>query len=269
MLVQLADMTRRLFICGMVLLTLSGCAAPEPDPALTSIYKQTSDSLKEPVLAEITRLCGHFEDGSVPESCDPNKSPIPAANPGTAGIEEQLSQVPQESLPVVVEAYSQTYALTPTPERPSQLFDGIDFTSFIEDTGASATADKSAVASAIERELGVLYTIGTIRAFADNPTRDRLDDLEDQHEKVLAALTENLTTAANPPAIPAGYQIPSDILPADQPLTNNQDAIGAVEKLTETTEAFWRRTAETAQTTPWRIGSIRIATLLSTPNGQK
>lgn len=267
MLVQLADMTRRLFTCCMVVFALSGCASPEPDPALTSIYKQTSDSLKDPVLAEITRLCGHFEDGSTPKSCDPDQSPIPPAAAGTAGIEEKLANVPQESLPVIVELYSQTAA--DSPILLPELFDGIEFAPLTEVANDATAADQSAIASAVERELGVLYTVGTIRAFADAPTRAQLDELENQHEAILAALTDNLTTDANPPVIPAGYQIPSDILPADHPLTNNQDAAGAVEKLKETTASFWQRTAETARTTPWRIASIRIAALLSTPNNTK
>lgn len=118
---------------------LSGCSLPgavgrlldppQPDPTLLHLYaKAVDDSLTatEPAVAglrkgdadelaaEITRLCGHYEDGTTPPSCEVaihTTAPAPFdATVTLQGILDSLGSVPQESLPVVMDQYLELVA---------------------------------------------------------------------------------------------------------------------------------------------------------------
>lgn len=157
-------------------LFLAGCAAPTPDPTLTSLAAgaqadATSGTPQatlrakqaEELYSEIARLCGRGSDGATPPECvHPTGTPTP--------ILLAVGSVPDSSMPLVSTHYVQLAMLSApvsygaAPEGAQQLHDW---------------------------ESGVVYALETSQAFS---TSKLVSTSMSAHKSLLASLNTSATT---------------------------------------------------------------------------
>lgn len=190
-------------------LSLSACSlvdafGPQPDAALLELaHKATADSTEadgedgtvaeiraghaEALYAEISRLCGIDETGTVPQSCEVNPADSEEA-PSPARLGAYLTavdEVPEESRDLVV----------------SQAIDLASFdTTELEPAEITEPADLALLEELLIQEHAAVYALEAARAFASAP--GDVDSLVDDHQLRVNLLTDMLDDA---PVAAPGY----------------------------------------------------------------
>ena len=205
----------------MAAFTLAACANPSPNEALSKLLAVAPESEKPALTAEIVRLCGHHKNSEIPKSCDPAAATanIDLPDAGSSGVLQVLADVPQESLPVVVNLYlSYVASEQTTPDLPNVTLDPA------RSEGDARAAAITAAKAALEAEY----------AF-------------DCAEKLREALGDQ--APARLPAYTFNQPLPTDSATAQSFLT----------ELTKELDALHVHDAEAATTPAWRLLSLSIA----------
>ncbi len=228
-------------VAAFFLLTLSSCANPEPDPALSQLYVVADEKHKELLYDEIIRVCGHHEDGRVPETCNPE---VPATiQPGSAGVLEVISTVPEESLPLVVDVY-------------------LDYVS--EEGEPSPIPAVGNFSESLDMEYSFQYALGVARAFGDAEVDALVDELDKQHEVIVekleeATAAEPTTEAAEASETPtAAVRQPAYSFNHEEP-TDSASARAFIEAVHGDIVAWHVHTAQTTTTPEWRETALTVA----------
>lgn len=232
----------------MAAFTLAACANPSPNEALSKLLAVAPESEKPALTAEIVRLCGHHKNSEIPKSCDPAAATanIDLPDAGSSGVLQVLADVPQESLPVVVNLYlSYVASEQTTPDLPNVTLDPA------QSEGDARAAAITAAKAALEAEYAFDYAVGIIEAFGDEQVDNAADGVDDRHEAVAEKLREALGDQA-PARLPA-YTF-------NQPLpTDSATAQSFLTELTKELDALHVHDAEAATTPAWRLLSLSIA----------
>ncbi|GAA1475015.1 DUF4439 domain-containing protein [Corynebacterium felinum] len=264
-------------------LTLASCANPTPNSALLRLHHSAEGDNKQQLAAEITRLCGHTHDGKTPDSCKADahgnfptpKTPAPEPlAPGAEGILAVLAEIPQESMPIIIEQflkYPLQEVIATFDNKNTFNFEALTIptaftTTHTEKTPAptpTVTApgadDIRGAEAALAEEYAHIYALGVTMAFTDSETQARTEKLIESHQKVIDTLEQLLEKDAYAPTAAPGY----DLKTSTQP-TNAESARATVKELTDNNAQFWKNTAAQATTPQWRTAALVITGYLST-----
>ncbi|MCS4489120.1 MULTISPECIES: DUF4439 domain-containing protein [unclassified Corynebacterium] len=269
-------------LCALVLgLILGGCAAPSPHPTLAGLYRVSEGEQQQELGAEIARLCGHLRDGEVPASCTPEgtdtfltESSTQDFSADTAGILNIIADIPQESLPLIVDQY--LFYATTNAEPISQVVVKLDIPAAAQrnpdgtapqqepdpetHSHNAAFVDLVAAREALRREYGFLYALGMATAFADDMQDQRIAQLEKVHQRIADSLEFALNEDAFIPVPAAGYSFDDLELPYD-----DRSAAAFVDELVASNERDWQAFASQAHHAPWRTTSLSTLGYLTNP----
>ena len=213
---------------------LSACSrpAPEPNHTLVSLAEQarTDAAALAPVRSdlaairerhatmlstEVARDCGHFENGSVPDSCVSTTSPSAATTTSVAAaahtepnavlkaaldqVNSLLADIPADSAVVVARIHTELAILTMAAPP-----------AFDQNNNITPTAaDSDQVKKALEWEYATIYGLEVHEAFVANELASTLNDALDEHRSIATALRMGLESAnvSDIPVAEAGYTI--------------------------------------------------------------
>ena len=257
---------------------LSACSrpAPEPNHTLVSLAEQarTDAAALAPVRSdlaairerhatmlstEVARACGHFENGSVPDSCVSTTSPsattttsataAPHAEPNAVlkaaldQVNSLLADIPADSAVVVARIHTELAILTMAAPP-----------AFDQNNNITPTAaDSDQVKKALEWEYATIYGLEVHEAFVANELASTLNDALDEHRRIATALRMGLESAnvSDIPVAEAGYTI------------NDVKNSGFFADSASQSVLAWHDYASHASDASWRALCIRIASTIA------
>lgn len=250
---------------------LSSCAVvdlfgPRPNPELQSLAAQAvhdetilreqdpaaaqlRGAQAEILLAEIQRLCGTDETGTVPPTCEVDLSAhvIPSGSQGTSG--EIINAALDSHIQAVGEVPEQTRDLLTAQAIELAAADGD--TSLPEPMPLTVEEDLDAARSLLEQELAAEYGLGVALAFADSGTSPLIDALLSSHRDRILALQLLLRDSGEVPEPHAGYEFEQAPEPVDAPSARSfADALAA------DTPLRWQSAATDAVSVEWRSFAV-------------
>ena len=213
---------------------LSACSrpAPEPNHTLVSLAEQarTDAAALAPVRSdlaairerhatmlstEVARDCGHFENGSVPDSCVSTTSPSDTTTTSATAashsepkavikaaldqVNSLLADIPADSAVVVARIHTELAILTMAAPP-----------AFDQNNNITPTAaDSDQVKKALEWEYATIYGLEVHEAFVANELASTLNDALDEHRSIATALRMGLESAnvSDIPVAEAGYTL--------------------------------------------------------------
>ena len=256
---------------------LSACSrpAPEPNHTLVSLAEQarTDAAALAPVRSdlaairerhatmlstEVARDCGHFENGSVPDSCVSTTSPSATTTSATAAahaepnavlkaaldqVNSLLADIPADSAVVVARIHTELAILTMAAPPAFDQNNNI--------TPTAADSDK--VKKALEWEYATIYGLEVHEAFVANELASTLNDALDEHRRIATALRMGLESAnvSDIPVAEAGYTI------------NDVKNSGFFADSASQSVLAWHDYASHASDASWRALCIRIASTIA------
>lgn len=264
-------------VAAVASVTLTGCSlipTPSPDPTLLSLYQRAALDAKDAsdpnvaalradnaaaLKSEIERLCGHYDDGQVPESCQVTEDPtgVDTATPATTHILDQLATVPQESLPVVLMEFLQLATqLGPLP--PLHHAD-VSIQTNTNVPKSVVNADEETFLLRTEQEFGFTYGLQMAMAYADADLLPLLEESLNSHYEILNKLEE--TTGSQYMAIPVLQ--PTYDLSTYPTVSDAASAREFYSALLSDLLKGWMQAAAQAGADSWRYQSFIIAGLLT------
>ena len=257
---------------------LSACSrpAPEPNHTLVSLAEQarTDAAALAPVRSdlaairerhatmlstEVARDCGHFENGSVPDSCVSTTSPSAATTTSVAAaadtepnavlkaaldqVNSLLADIPADSAVVVARIHTELAILTMAAPP-----------AFDQNNNITPTAaDSDQVKKALEWEYATIYGLEVHEAFVANELARTLNDALDEHRSIATALRMGLESAnvSDIPVAEAGYTI------------NDVKNSGFFADSASRSVLAWHDYASHASDASWRALCIRIASTIA------
>ena len=256
---------------------LSACSrpAPEPNQTLVSLAEQarTDAAALAPVRSdlaairerhatmlytEVARDCGHFENGSVPDSCVSTTSPSATTTSATAAahaepnavlkaaldqVNSLLADIPADSAVVVARIHTELAILTMAAPP-----------AFDQNNNITPTAaDSDQVKKALEWEYATIYGLEVHEAFVANELASTLNDALDEHRRIATALRMGLESAnvSDIPVAEAGYTI------------NDVKNSGFFADSASQSVLAWHDYASHASDASWRALCIRIASTIA------
>lgn len=224
-------MNRRLLPFVLVPL-LASCSVemlgPRPNPELSTLADQAhatgraADAAE--LEAEIARLCGTHEDGTVPTSCDYTPTPVEEADAFEVTV-AAVDDVPAESRDLVAR---QAVALAAGEAAPVPL---------------SESAAEQARAL-LRTEYAHVYGLQVAQAFHGD-----VETLIDAAETRITALREVLAPAGDVPVAEPGYAVSRELSPGDE---------GFVTALVAERDAAWLNAVSDADDDGWRAWLARV-----------
>ena len=225
-------MNRRLLPFVLVPL-LASCSAemlgPRPNPELSTLADQAhatgraADAAE--LEAEIARLCGTHEDGTVPTSCDYAPTPVEEADAFEVTV-AAVDDVPAESRDLVAR---QAVALAAGEAAPVPL--------------SEAAAEQAR--ALLRTEYAHVYGLQVAQAFHGD-----VETLIDAAEMRITALREVLAPAGDVPVAEPGYAVSGELSPGDE---------GFVTALVAERDAAWLNAVSDADDDGWRAWLARVA----------
>ena len=257
---------------------LSACSrpAPEPNQTLVSLAEQarTDAAALAPVRSdlaairerhatmlstEVARDCGHFENGSVPDSCVSTTSPSATTTTSVAAaahtepnavlkaaldqVNSLLTDIPADSAVVVARIHTELAILTMAAPP-----------AFDQNNNITPTAaDSDQVKKALEWEYATIYGLEVHEAFVANELASTLNDALDEHRSIATALRMGLESAnvSDIPVAEAGYTI------------NDVKDSGFFADSASQSVLAWHDYASHASDAAWRALCIRIASAIA------
>ncbi|MCQ9371009.1 ferritin-like domain-containing protein [Corynebacterium sp. 35RC1] len=254
-------------------LGLAGCSVLDPQPlpdahlaALAATAQADRPNDAAALRAEMIRVCGHREDGSVPESCseqaiDATISSSQAVEPAEAAgqVEDLFFALPEQSRLLVAQMYTTLPASSDvevTPEPPALEGSEQPPQDKAQDPEQESESDwAAALRTGLEEEYELLYGLDVARAFADPATTARIDRAHQVHTERVAQLQELLSPTGDvPAALPAYAFAPSSTVPVDQ-----ATAAIAVDELLSSTSSTWANIAAEAKTEAFASYALRLS----------
>lgn len=227
-------MNRRLLPFVLVPL-LASCSVemlgPRPNPELSTLADQAhatgraADAAE--LEAEIVRICGTHEDGTVPASCDYVPTPVEEADAFEVTV-AAVDDVPAESRDLVAR---QAVALAAGEAEPVP----------VPLTEAAAEQARAL----LRTEYAHLYGLEVAQAFHGD-----VETLIDDAETRITALREVLAPAGDVPVAEAGYAVSGELSPGDE---------GFVPALVAERDAAWLNAVSDADDDAWRAWLARVA----------
>lgn len=225
-------MNRRLLPFVLVPL-LASCSVemlgPRPNPELSTLADQAhatgraADAAE--LEAEIARLCGTHEDGTVPTSCDYAPTPVEEADAFEVTV-AAVDDVPAESRDLVAR---QAVALAAGEAAPAPL--------------SEAAAEQAR--ALLRTEYAHVYGLQVAQAFHGD-----VETLIDAAETRITALREVLAPAGDVPVAEPGYAVSGELSPGDE---------GFVTALVAERDATWLNAVSDADDDGWRAWLARVA----------
>lgn len=225
-------MNRRLLPFVLVPL-LASCSVemlgPRPNPELSTLADQAhatgraADAAE--LEAEIARLCGTHEDGTVPTSCDYTPTPVEEADAFEVTV-AAVDDVPAESRDLVAR---QAVALAAGEAAPVPL--------------SEAAAEQAR--ALLRTEYAHVYGLQVAQAFHGD-----VETLIDAAETRITALREVLAPAGDVPVAEPGYAVSGELSPGDE---------GFVTALVAERDAAWLNAVSDADDDGWRAWLARVA----------
>ncbi|HJD78129.1 MAG TPA: hypothetical protein K8V93_03855 [Corynebacterium pollutisoli] len=225
-------MNRRLLPFVLVPL-LASCSVemlgPRPNPELSTLADQAhatgraADAAE--LEAEIARLCGTHEDGTVPTSCDYAPTPVEEADAFEVTV-AAVDDVPAESRDLVAR---QAVALAAGEAAPVPL--------------SEAAAEQAR--ALLRTEYAHVYGLQVAQAFHGD-----VETLIDAAETRITALREVLAPAGDVPVAEPGYAVSGELSPGDE---------GFVTALVAERDAAWLNAVSDADDDGWRAWLARVA----------
>lgn len=225
-------MNRRLLPFVLVPL-LASCSVemlgPRPNPELSTLADQAhatgraADAAE--LEAEIARLCGTHEDGTVPTSCDYAPTPVEEADAFEVTV-AAVDDVPAESRDLVAR---QAVALAAGEAAPVPL--------------SEAAAEQAR--ALLRTEYAHVYGLQVAQAFHGD-----VETLIDAAEMRITALREVLAPAGDVPVAEPGYAVSGKFSPGDE---------GFVTALVAERDAAWLNAVSDADDDGWRAWLARVA----------
>ena len=255
---------------------LSACSrpAPEPNHTLVSLAEQarTDAAALAPVRSdlaairerhatmlstEVARDCGHFENGSVPDSCVSTTSAATTTSVAAAAhtepnavlkaaldqVNSLLADIPADSAVVVARIHTELAILTMAAPP-----------AFDQNNNITPTAaDSDQVKKALEWEYATIYGLEVHEAFVANELASTLNDALDEHRRIATALRMGLESAnvSDIPVAEAGYTI------------NDVKNSGFFADSASQSVLAWHDYASHASDATWRALCIRIASTIA------
>ena len=254
---------------------LSACSrpAPEPNHTLVSLAEQarTDAAALAPVRSdlaairerhatmlstEVARDCGHFENGSVPDSCvSPSATTTTSATAAAHAepnavlkaaldqVNSLLADIPADSAVVVARIHTELAILTMAAPP-----------AFDQNNNITPTAaDSDQVKKALEWEYATIYGLEVHEAFVANELASTLNDALDEHRRIATALRMGLESAnvSDIPVAEAGYTI------------NDVKNSGFFADSASQSVLAWHDYASHASDASWRALCIRIASTIA------
>ena len=257
---------------------LSACSrpAPEPNHTLVSLAEQarTDAAALAPVRSdlaairerhatmlstEVARDCGHFENGSVPDSCVSTTSPSATTTTSATAaahaepnavlkaaldqVNSLLADIPADSAVVVARIHTELAILTMAAPP-----------AFDQNNNITPTAvDSDQVKMALEWEYATIYGLEVHEAFVANELASTLNDALDEHRRIATALRMGLESAnvSDIPVAEAGYTI------------NDVKNSGFFADSASQSVLAWHDYASHASDASWRALCIRIASTIA------
>ena len=257
---------------------LSACSrpAPEPNHTLVSLAEQarTDAAALAPARSdlaairerhatmlstEVARDCGHFENGSVPDSCVSTTSPSAATTTSATAaahtepnavlkaalgqVNSLLADIPADSAVVVALIHTELAILTMAAPP-----------AFDQNNNITPTAaDSDQVKKALEWEYATIYGLEVHEAFVANELASTLNDALDEHRRIATALRMGLESAnvSDIPVAEAGYTI------------NDVKNSGFFADSASQSVLAWHDYASHASDASWRALCIRIASTIA------
>jgi len=208
---------------------------------------------------EVARDCGHFENGSVPDSCVSTASPSAATTTSVAAaahtepnavlkaaldqVNSLLADIPADSAVVVARIHTELAILTMTAPP-----------AFDQNNNITPTAaDSDQVKKALEWEYATIYGLEVHEAFVANELASTLNDALDEHRSIATALRMGLESAnvSDIPVAEAGYTI------------NDVKNSGFFADSASQSVLAWHDYASHASDASWRALCIRIASTIA------
>lgn len=224
-------MNRRLLPFVLVPL-LASCSVemlgPRPNPELSTLADQAhatgraADAAE--LEAEIARLCGTHEDGTVPTSCDYAPTPVEEADAFEVTV-AAVDDVPAESRDLVAR---QAVALAAGEAAPVPL--------------SEAAAEQAR--ALLRTEYAHVYGLQVAQAFHGD-----VETLIDAAETRITALREVLAPAGDVPVAEPGYAVSGELSPGDE---------GFVTALVAERDAAWLNAVSDADDDGWRAWLARV-----------
>jgi len=202
---------------------------PRPNPELSTLADQAhatgraADAAE--LEAEIARLCGTHEDGTVPTSCDYAPTPVEEADAFEVTV-AAVDDVPAESRDLVAR---QAVALAAGEAAPVPL--------------SEAAAEQAR--ALLRTEYAHVYGLQVAQAFHGD-----VETLIDAAETRITALREVLAPAGDVPVAEPGYAVSGELSPGDE---------GFVTALVAERDAAWLNAVSDADDDGWRAWLARVA----------
>ncbi|MCQ9342404.1 hypothetical protein [Corynebacterium kozikiae] len=254
-------------------LGLAGCSVLDPQPlpdahlaALAATAQADRPDDAAALRAEMIRVCGHREDGSVPESCseqaiDATISSSQAVEPAEAAgqVEDLFFALPEQSRLLVAQMYTTLPASSDgevTQEPPALEGSDQPPQDKAQEPEQESESDwATALRTGLEEEYKLLYGLDVARAFADPATTARIDRAHQVHTERVAHLQALLAPTGDvPAALPAYAFAPSATVPVDQ-----ATAAIAVDELLRSTSSTWANIAAEAKTEAFASYALRLS----------
>ena len=263
-----------LFLAG----GLAACTiipAPEADPTLSALSAdahadvaelsgtdprgaEVRERHAEALDAEIRRLCGVLEDGTVPDSCT-----VPEATDATVSatigsadvlpesaelIAREVASVPQESVLKLTRMHGELAVLTGTTAEPSAAETFVDDATFDPDS-----ADLEAALRALEWQYSAIYGLEVAQAWADPPVATSIGEAVAGHRELAEQLRELLSGVPESrlPVPAAGYGMPEGKAPTDA-----GSALATAVSIETDSVFMWQADATTAEQPVWRVWCV-------------
>jgi len=207
---------------------------------------------------EVARDCGHFENGSVPDSCVSTTSPSATTTSATTAahtepnavlkaaldqVNSLLADIPADSAVVVARIHTELAILTMAAPP-----------AFDQNNNITPTAaDSDQVKKALEWEYATIYGLEVHEAFVANELASTLNDALDEHRNIATALRMGLESAnvSDIPVAEAGYTI------------NDVKNSGFFADSASQSVLAWHDYASHASDAAWRALCIRIASAIA------
>ena len=225
---------------------LSACSHPAPEPNHTRVSLAEQD-------------CGHFENGSVPDSCVSTTSPSATTTTSATAaahaepnavlkaaldqVNSLLADIPADSAVVVARIHTELAILTMAAPP-----------AFDQNNNITPTAaDSDQVKKALEWEYATIYGLEVHEAFVANELASTLNDALDEHRSIATALRMGLESAnvSDIPVAEAGYTI------------NDVKNSGFFADSASQSVLAWHDYASHASDASWRALCIRIASTIA------
>ena len=263
-----------LFLAG----GLTACAIspqPEADPALFSLSAdahadaaelsgsdprgaEVRERHAEALDAEIRRLCGVLEDGTVPDSCTvpaATDAPVPTGTGSADVLPESAEQIareaasaPRESVPKLARMHGELAVLTGTTAEPTTAEHLVSDAAFDPDS-----ADLDAAQRALEWQYSAIYGLEVAQAWADPGVAASIGRSVEGHRELAAQLRELLSGVPESrlPVPAAGYGRPGDQAPTDA-----GSALATAVRIETDSVLMWQAGAATAEQPVWRVWCV-------------